>query len=182
MNIEDIKTGDSFLTRSDTFISKAICRVMTKWGKKKGYPTDLVYSHAARFIWIADELYLFGSVDNGYQPILFKLHYDWDKDNFAIMRRKTILTKNEEIQTTNYCIHLDTVSISYQYWNFVQWLIKVYLGINLFRKDSDSYTYCYEGERKCRKNLNPENYGDTYITDIFQLLYDKNYKIIYKSK
>jgi hypothetical protein len=182
MKLENIKTGDTFLVKSDTFISKAICSVMKRWGKKNNYPTDLIYSHAARFVWIAKELYLFGSVDNGYQPILFKLHYDWNKDDFCIMRRKTPLTEAEEIQTTNYCLHLDTVSVSYQYWNFVQWIVKVYLGWNWFKKDSDGFTYCYESEMKDRKNLDPDNYGDVYITDIFQLLYDKNYNIIYKSK
>lgn len=182
MKINEIKNGDSFLVKSNSFLSKAICKVMKHYGKKKGYDTSILYSHAARFCWIAGELYLFGSVDNGYNPILFRLHYDWDKDDFAIMRRNTELSEKEELQTINYCMHLDTVSISYQYWNFFCWIFLVYLNINLFRKDSDSFTYCYESERKARKNLNPENYGDTSQTDIYQLLYDNNYKIIYKSK
>jgi len=181
-NLKDIRTGDTFLTKSNTFISKAICKVMKDWGKKKGYNTDLIYSHAARFVWIAGELYLFGSVDNGYNPILFRKHYDWDKDNFLIMRRKENLTLQEENKTLNYCLHLDTVSIGYQYWNFIQWIIKVYLNISLFWKDKDKFTYCYEAERKARKELNPENYGEVYITDIFELIYDKYYNIIYKSE
>ena len=32
MNILDIKTGDSFLVRDDSFSSKAICRIMKHWG------------------------------------------------------------------------------------------------------------------------------------------------------
>jgi hypothetical protein len=182
MKLKDIKTGDTFLVKSNSFLSKTICKVMKKWGKKKGYDTSLIFSHAARFIWIADKLYLFGSVDNGYNPILFNRHYNWNNDNFIIMRRNKELSELEQKQTTTYCLHLDTVSISYQYWNFVQWLFKVYLNINLFKKDSDKFTYCYESERKARKDLNPENYQEVYITDIYQLLYDPNYKIIYKSK
>jgi hypothetical protein len=156
---------------------------MKHWGRKKGgYDTGHIFSHAARFIWIEGELYLFGSVDNGYQPILFRKHYDWDTSNFAIMRRKAELSGQEKIKTTHYCLHLDTISISYQYWNFIQWLCLVYLNWNLFKKDSDKITYCYESERKARKDLNPENYQDVYITDIFNLLYDPNYKVIYISK
>jgi hypothetical protein len=183
MDIKEIKNGDSFLVNGDTFLSRTICKVMKHWGKKKGYNTTILYSHAARFCWIADELYLFGSVDNGYQPIKFRLHYDWNKDDFAIMRRKTELSATEEKQTINYCLHLDTVSVGYQYWNFIQWLLLAYVGINTFKKGTnDSFNYCYESERKCRKDLNPENYGDVSQTDIFDLLYDPNYTILYRSK
>lgn len=181
MKLEDIKTGDTFLVRNPKdFISRMICKVMTKWGKKKGYNTDLVYSHAARFGWIANELYLFGSIDSGYRPILFKLHYSLE-DNCVIMRRNKDLSNDEQNQTINYCMYLTTVSKLYQYWNFIQWLMLVYLNIDTFKKDSDGFTYCYESERMARANLNPENYKDVYKTDIFQLIYDPNYKIIYKN-
>lgn len=182
MDIKEIKTGDTFLVKSNSFLSKTICKVMKHWGKKRGFPVDVIFSHAARFVWIADKLYVFESVDNGYNPRLFELHYDWVESDFAVMRRKTPLTPKESKQTTNYCLHLDTISLSYQYWNFFQWLFLVYLGINTFKKDSDKFEYCYESERKARKDLNPEKYGNVNQTDIFDLLYDENYEIIYKSK
>jgi hypothetical protein len=182
MNINDVKTGDSFLVRSNSFLSKTICAVMKHWGKKKGYNVDIIYSHAARFVWLADELYLFGSVDNGYNPILFNRHYNWDTDNFAVMRRNTELSHKEEDQTINFVLHLDTVSIGYQYWNFIQWLMLVYLNINTFKNDTDKFNYCFESEAKARKNLNPDQYGNVSETDIFDLLYDKNYSIIYRSQ
>jgi hypothetical protein len=183
INISDIQTGDSFLVRNrKDWLSNIICAVMKKWGKKKGYNVDLLFSHAARFVWIADELYLFGSIDVGYRPILFRLHYNWENDEFVIMRRKTELTEKEKKQTTNYCLHLTTISLMYQYWNFIQWLMLVYLGINTFGGKGDRANYCYESEDKCRKDLNPEWYGDISEVSIFNLLYDKNYSIIYKSK
>jgi len=179
MKMTDIKTGDTLLVKTDAFLSKIICRVMKRWGKKMGYDVKQVYSHAARFVWIAEKLYLFGSVENGYNPIIFTRHYDFEKSNFVIMRRLKELSEQEALQTINYCLHLDTLSITYQYWNLFQWLVLVYLNINLFKEDSDKFTYCFEAERKARKNLNPENYTSVYITDIFHLLYDKNYKIIH---
>jgi len=78
-------------------------------------------------------------------------------------------------------LHLDSVSVTYQYWNFVQWLTLVYLKINLFTKDSEKYCYCYESERMARKDLYPQNYGDVNRTDIFDLLFDKDYELIYRS-
>jgi hypothetical protein len=178
ISINDIQTGDTWLVKSDSFLSRVICRVMKHWGKKCGLNTNLVYSHAARFVWIADELYLFGSVENGYNPIPFLLHYDLKKSNYAIMRRRLPLAEDGKKKTTRYCLHLDTISLSYQYWNLFQWLAKVYLNINLFRKDSDKFLYCYEAERKARKDLNPDHYKEVFITDVFDLLDDPYYVII----
>jgi hypothetical protein len=182
---DQIHTGDTFLvTNPKDFVPRQICAVMRQWAKKKGYDKlpdynpKFIFSHAARFAWIAGELYLFGSIDSGYKPILFRRHYNFDKDYYIVMRRKAALSDTEKDQTINQCIHLVTVSGLYQFWNFVQWLALVYLDINLFKKDSDKFTYCYEGERMARKDLNPENYGDTYQTDLFQLVYDPNYEII----
>jgi hypothetical protein len=184
MNINDIKDGDTLLVRNEkSFLSRNICKVMTKWGKRRGVPLTPMYSHAARFVWIEGELYVFGAVDSGYKPWLFNRHYDWENGDFAIMRRKEPLTEDERKQTIHYMLHLDTVSISYQYWTFIQWLLLVYLRINTFGKDSDKFMYCYEAERAARKNLNPGHYvGDISQTDIFDLLYDPFYEVIYKSK
>jgi hypothetical protein len=35
---------------------------------------------------------------------------------------------------------------------------------------------------EARKNLNPDLYGNVDQTDIFQLLFDPNYEVLYKSK
>jgi hypothetical protein len=184
MKLEDVQIGDSMLRRDPKdFISRVICAVMVKWGKKQGYNTDLVYSHAAALIPISGLVYAFGSIDSGYKPWVFEKHYDWDKDDFCIMRRKTPLTKEEQEQTTNFCLHLVTISRMYQYLNFVKWLMLVYLGINIFgKKENEHIMYCYNSEYQRRRNLNPELYPSSPQTDLFQLLYTPSYEIIYKSK
>jgi hypothetical protein len=182
MNQNDIQTGDTLLIRNKKdFISRTICAVMKKWGTKKGLPTDKIYSHAGRFVWIAGKLYVYGSIDSGYKPWLFDLHYKWD-DDLMVMRRKTPLSLPEMDQTTNFCLHLVTISRMYQYLNFIKWLTLVYLGLNIFGKENDHVMYCYESEHLCRKNLNPDNYGDISQTDIFQLVYDPNYEIIWTNQ
>ena len=183
MTINDVQLGDSMLRKDPKdFISRVICAVMLKWAKKQGYPKDLVYSHAARLIPIAGKLYVFGSIDSGYKPWIFELHYNWDEDDFCIMRRKTPLTQEEQNQTTNFCLHLVTISRMYQYLNFIKWLMIVYLNINLFKKENNHIMYCYNSEHECRENLNPDSHLNDPKTDVFQLLYDPNYEIIYKSK
>jgi len=183
-SISEVKTGDTFLGYSDTFLGRSIRSVMRRWGKKKGYDTWLIPNHAARYVLVnkIPTPYLFGSIESGYKPIEWAKHYDWEKDKFVVMRRKTPLTESEETQTTRYCLHLVTVSWVYQLWNFMQWIMLVYLGIDTFRPDRDAFTYCYESERKARKDLNPDNYGDVSRTDIFDLLYDPNYELIFISE
>jgi len=183
-DINSIKTGDTFLTTDySSFISWCIRGVMKKFAKKNNIDSSIVLSHSGRFVWIANELYVYGSVDSGYKPWLFNNHYSLNDSNegVIIMRRKIPLTKEEENKTINYCQYLVTVSIGYQYWNFIQWLAFVYLNIDLFKKDGDQFTYCFESELMCRRNLNPEKYGDTYQTDFFRLLNDINYEIVYKN-
>ena len=178
MTIQEIKTGDTFLVKGKSFLSRSICKVMKRWGKKNNYPLNFIFSHAATFVWIYDTLYLFGSTESGYKPLEFDKHYSWDKDEFAVMRRSKELSEEETNKTVRYVMHLNTVSLTYQYWNFFQWLLLVYLNINTFKKDSDDFTYCFESEMMRRKELNPSWYGDVYRTDIFQLFYDRHYGVI----
>lgn len=185
MNLTDIKTGDTILvTDYNNWLSKTICKVMTKYGKQKGYKTDTILSHACTAVWIGNELYVFGSIESGYKPWLFRKHYsltDINENGIVLMRRKHPLSASDESALTHYCMHLNTVSIAYQYWNFFQWLAKVYLKINLFKQDSDNFNYCYESAYMCRKVLNPYSYGDTYMTSFFDLYFDPNYEVIYRN-
>lgn len=195
MKLNDIKTGDSFLvTNYEDFISKCIVHVMKKWAKKRGIKTDIILSHAAEFIWITNELYVYGSIDSGYKPWLFRKHYSLDdlNEGCVIMRRKIPLTIEEQNKITNYCQYLVGVSFMYQYFNLVKWLLLVYLNINIFKLSYKiskflntvyKITYCYESTYMCRKYLNPEYYNnhEDYMVDFFMLINDINYEIIYKN-
>ena len=183
MKLSDVKTGDSFGFRGNSFVSKVILNTMKYWGKRHGYNVDKLYSHFGRAVWIANKLYIFGSIDSGYKPWLFELHYDWELDDFIIMRRTKELVIIEEIDTTHFCMHLTTINLFYQYLALLQWLILVYLRINTFKNHpSNDFTYCYRAELMCRADLNPENYKQTSVVDVFMLRDDPNYEIIYSSK
>ncbi len=133
---------------------------------------------------------IFGSFVRGEQKktsdidiaIEFDKHYDWDEDEFVIMRRKGGLNKEEKARAIRYCLHLATVNIFYQYWNLIQWLLLVYLHINTFWKDREAFTYCYESCYLSRKDLDPGEYKDCKNPDVFMLLSDPNYEIIYISE
>jgi hypothetical protein len=184
MDIKDIKTGDCLLTTDyKAFLSKSIVKVMNHWKKKqKIVCTEATLSHAGTFAWIAGELYVYGSIESGYKPWLFKVHYSFDNVNEGdiVMRRVTPLTPEEENIVINYVQHLITISISYQFWNFIQWIMLVYFNVDWFKKDSDDFTYCYESQHLVRKHLNPDKYGDTYKTSYFDLVNDPNYSVIFR--
>jgi len=194
-SINDIQTGDNFLTTSyDDFVSKSIVKVMKKYAKQHNIKSEIVLSHAAELIWIANELYVYGSIDSGYKPWLFRRHYKLDDPNegCVIMRRKIPLTDDEKNKITNYCQYLVGVSFMYQYFNLIKWLVLVYLHINLFKLSYKiskllniiyKITYCYQSTFMCRKNLNPEYYGnyEDYMVDFFMLINDDKYEIIYKN-
>jgi hypothetical protein len=182
MRKEEVQTGDNFFIKGSGLISDTICTTMIRWGKQQEYDTSRVYSHAGTFVWIGGELYVFGSIDSGFKPWLFNYHYDWDKDDFMIQRRNIPLSFSDTNLVVHTCMHYVTVSLLYQYWNFIQWLVLVYLHINLFRKGSQDFTYCYNSTKLIRKALNPEKYNDEGLTDIFTLIYDPNYYTLYTSR
>lgn len=182
--IDQIQTGDTLLvTNYKDFVSKTIVSTMKKYNKQNNINCPIVLSHSVRFARIAGKLYVFGSIDSGYKPWIFEKHYSLNDPNegLVIMRRKTPLTIKEKAQTTNYCLHLTTVSFVYQYWALLQWLLLVYLKIDTFKQDSDKTNYCYESEHMCRKNLDSTKYGETYKTPFHILITDPNYEIIYNN-
>lgn len=185
MKLNEIKTGDNLLVTSNKWLSRTIVKVMKDWGKKTNRHLDKVYSHAGTLIWSGGELYVFESVDGGFKPRLFEDHYDLVDSDLAIMRRNKPLNKTDEDRVINAAFRLTRKSTSYQYWNFIQWLSTVYLGIKMFntkKEDNDKFEYCYESTMEIRKALNPENYGNVDMTDIYDLMLDPNYKVIYQSK
>lgn len=184
---QELQTGDNFLVRGSSFLSKSICKVMRKWAKKKGYSkylVDRVMSHAAVVI-VHTELpnipYLYGSTESGYKPIEFDKHYDWDNDEFIIMRRRNGMNDDQKAEVLRYCLHLTTVSIFYQYWNLIQWILLVYLNFNTFKKDREAFTSCYESCYLTRREVEPNKYPYLPNPDVFMLLGDDNYEIIYVS-
>lgn len=187
-SLNEVETGDDFLVRGSSFLSRSICHVMVKWGKQKGYDLQviaLVMSHAAKFVRhteLPDTPFLYGSTESGYKPLEFERHYSWDEDEFIIMRKVGGLSSEQKSKVLRFVIHLVTVSIMYQYWNLIQWLLLVYLHINTFTWDSEDFNYCYESCYLTRRELNPEDYPSTKNPDIFQLILGKGYEIIHYSK
>ena len=90
---QTVKTGDAILFHSNTTLGKAIQYEMKKWGKDHDLHTFVldgwIANHVGVLIWIADKLYVFESIANGYKPTLLIDDYDLDNCDYAIIRVST---------------------------------------------------------------------------------------------
>lgn len=184
MNIEEIKTGDIYLVKSNSFLSKAIRWFMKLYAKKFKivYNPDKIYSHAATLVWIDDILYIAESVDNGFHLRIFDRHYDLNPEYCTILTPIKSYDESEIHSILHYSLNLATVSQVYQYWNFIQWPLYILSNkkINLFGKGKNrGITYCYESTQMIKQEIRPYDYKDSsVITDFFTLYNDPNFKII----
>jgi hypothetical protein len=179
MNINNIKTGDVFLTYGGTFLSKSIRYFMKLFAKKNHIKYDWIASHAATFIWIDNILYLGESVDNGYHLRVFDKHYSFDKDDYCILRSNKSYSKDEESKAISYILHLQTISDFYQYTNFIQWPLYIVFGINTFGKSGSRTTYCYESTYKVLNAVRPDDWtSNLEVIDFFKLYDFTKLKIV----
>lgn len=165
--INKIKTGDKFFVNSTSFLSKAIRFFMKLYAKKYKLTFDKIYSHVGIFVWIADELYIAESVDNGFNLRVFNQHYDLQKDDYIIIHRNKPI---DEKKALKWLINLATVKIAYQYYNFIQWPLLILFNINLFSKGGRKFTYCYEACKRFDEFIEPgSTQGSLEIASFFDI-------------
>jgi len=181
MKEEDIKTGDVYLVNGrnekgkQTFLSKAIDWWMKVYAKKYNIKYDWIGSHAATFLWIGKNLYLGESIDNGFHIRKFKAHYDFEKDDFCVLKPIKPYTEEEQEKIVELIISLQVVNVFYKYTNFIFWPIYIVFGINLFGK-TRKFTYCYESTDMIMKEMNRSVAKDIYVSSFFDLYNNENYK------
>lgn len=152
-----IQTGDILLVNSNSFLSRAIRYFMNILRKKRGLPAQWVGSHAGTFIWINGDLFVAESVKNGFRINLFDRHYAGMED-FEIRRPTQEYTKDEEDQVFDKIFKLQEISDTYQFLNFIQWLVYILFNVNIFGKGGSNITYCYESTLRIRKYVRPQDF------------------------
>jgi hypothetical protein len=163
-NINEIETGDILLERGTGFLSRAIVKEMEIYAKKNhiAYKEQEIWSHAGTLLWLNNEFHI----------RRFDLHYELLTPVVCILRKKKEYTEAEKAKVVDAAMHLQVINLGYQYTNFIQWLAKIHLGIDLFSKGGNQWTYCFESTYRILKQAdsitfdkNPEE------TNIF-MLYD----------
>jgi hypothetical protein len=152
-----IHTGDILLVNSKSFLSKSIRYFMDILRKKKKIPKQWIGSHAGTFIWLNGDLFVAESVKNGFRIDLFERHYGTMTD-FQIRRPSKPYSPDEEDMVFDKSFKLQEISDTYQFWNFIQWIFYILLGINIFGKGGSNITYCYESTRRIRQYVRRDEF------------------------
>lgn len=131
------KFGDLIATRSNSFLSRAI-----RWFMEKYKPSKDAFSHIAVVInmwgelWIAEALIwgvrIWSLPQSGYsttkQVILLRF-----KKGFSDQQVEAISKKMASL-----------AGVRYQYENLPQWIVKILLRFDLFKKVNEKSIYCSE--------------------------------------
>jgi len=178
-DINQIETGDRFFILGEkkpnsnypTFLSRQIRWWMEVYGKQLGIPKAWIGSHATTLVWIADKLYVCESIDGGFRVHSFTACYDLDTDNYIIVRNIDGYTDEQKKAITQYVLELSAVSITYNFLNFIQWIVYVLSGfiskkhrINLFFKNPKRINYCYQSTYMGMKSICPQIFNKNIQT------------------
>jgi hypothetical protein len=171
MNIQ-LQPGDLLAVRGDSFLSKAIRYFMRK---KKGKIGD--FSHIAVVINLWDEIWIAEALTWGVRIwSLAQSGYDIDKQ-YIILRDKRGFTP-DQIQTLSRQMVMLS-GIRYQYFNFLQWIVKIILKINIFIKPSNQNAiYCSELGSIAINSVYPGTFPEPNITSPSDIVTNPNFEII----
>lgn len=177
MKTKDIQSGDILAIKGEGFPSPQIIYFMKQYAKKKGIKYDFIGSHLATCFWDKNtgKLLVAESVDNGFHFREFEKHYDLAKGNIKILRPITPYSEKEIENMWNYAMHLQTVNLGYQYWNFIQWILYIELGISTFGKGGTKFTYCYESTARIAESVRPNDWkGLDEVVSFFDVYNNKS--------
>jgi hypothetical protein len=170
--VATIQTGDAFISHGTATISQAIEYFMEEY--RKNFHVDpgviklltdangkvMTISHCATFIWDAGDLWLYGSIDWGYKPIIFTDHYT-ENDNLMVLRDG--LTEIQQHNLVVDAMKMTGEATLYPYWILAMWALYVathwkYLLSGGGHRAEDCFKACYELKRAIlpdKYNLNP---------------------------
>ena len=167
IDISKIQDGDRLFSHGTAAISKDIEHWMTVYrdnGKFKIDPGVLkllngfIASHCATFFWVQGKLYIYGSIEYGYRPIVFTDHYS-DADSFLVLRSRDGYTASQKIAAFNYAMQALGDSTIYPYWALPMWIAYVKTGWKWFLSGGGHRAQvCYKSVYQVLKAVEPEKY------------------------
>ncbi len=161
---ELIKNGDTGLFAGTSFLSKEIIRFMTQY--RNEFPVDkevvaklkgFVPSHAGTFFRVDGVLYLFGSIEWGFKPIVFLDHYS-DADSFMVFRDG--LTLDQSHRALKKAMVMTGESTLYPYWSIALWILYIKTHWKwLLSFGGRRAEVCYESTYEIKREVLPEKYN-----------------------
>ena len=131
------KFGDIIASRSNSFLSRAI-----RWFMKIYKPSKETFSHIAVIINMLGELWIAEALAWGVR--IWSLHQSGYsvKKQIIILRHKQCFTDMQVEAISKKMVSL--AGVRYQYENLPQWIVKILLKINIFKKTDEKAIYCSE--------------------------------------
>jgi hypothetical protein len=172
---EDFQFGDIITSRSDHFTSKAV-----RWFMKKANPGQKeTFSHIAVIINIWSELWVAEALGWGLRVWPIEKSDYLKTSQVLILRDKRGFDYEKEKALSKKCVSLG--GIRYQYENFPQWVVKILLKWNIFKKENEKAIYCSELGAIAINAAYPGTFptpnitspADHYLNDIYEKI-DKN--------
>jgi hypothetical protein len=177
----DFETGDRFLIKGNGFLAKGIQVFMEKYCRDNGITCDWIGNHAGSIVVEDDHIWIYEAVAEGYVRHDFSTEYA-HKKGWITMRKKGGMTDKEKKRYANNARKLKVKVVSYQFWNFPQWMAYILSRgkIDLFGLGDDSFVYCFEGEeRNCNASFPghfplPEmaTWPDLYLDPLYEINID----------
>lgn len=182
MENSNIKTGDIFFYRGKSFISKSIEFFMSLLGKELQKPEQWIPSHCGTFILLGGELFIGESVENGFKIRKFNEFYDLSKDDCKISTLIIPYTEEEVQKVKDKIFDLSNKSWGYGYQTLGSWVVKILSLCKIdFFTQIQGLLVCYQSTciiGKYSKESNWKTIDNPYKVNIYDILNNKNYKII----
>ena len=166
-----IHSGDIGVFAGKSTVSKLIIHYMKEYRDNGKFNIDkgiiellngFVPSHLATFFWIDRQLYLFGSIESGFKPILFKDHM-YDYTSFMIIR-KSGYTIEKVSKGLKYAMTSTGKSSIYPYWRLPLWIVYTKTGWKWpMSWGGDKAMECYKSTYEILREVFPEEYTNNLL-------------------
>ena len=176
--MRDFQTGDRFLIKGNGLLAKGIQVFMKKYGRDNGIKCDWIGNHAGSIVVEDDHIWIYEAVAEGYVRNDFSTGY-FKKKGWITLRKKRGMTEEEKERYRQNARKLDVKVISYQFWNFPQWIAYILSKgrIDWFGLGDDSFVYCFEGEERNTNAALPGHFPLPEMSTWYDLYLDKEYEI-----
>lgn len=172
MKIEkEFKYGDILLTRSNSWLSKAI-----RWFMEKYRPGNPSFSHVAVVVNMWGEPWVAEAIASGVRlRSLPQSGHDVAKQVLILRHQRGFNGKQIEKMSKKVA---SLAGVRYQYENLPQWVVKIILKINIFKDENEKAIYCSELGAIAMNQAYPKMFAKPNATCPVDHLAHKDYDIL----
>lgn len=172
-----MQAGDIIAVRGRSWLAKRIRYFMALYLKRKGKSVGRLYNHIAVVIEVNGQLMIAEAL--GWGVVIHSIEQaGYDRGNhFVILRHKRGFTREQIDAITTRMIVLS--GTRYQYENFIQWVLRITLGLNVFRRSNEKAIYCSELGAIAINEAYPNTFSRPNETNPMDFFLNDNFNVIW---